>query len=218
MSRSLALPFNPRPPPNALEFFKDNRPLRAFGFGNDPLADVMIRVFLKAALTPRKSFQMAFGRLRSDLLKRLTAACIPLAAMLDMLARKCFSIAVSREIDDAEINPKEAFSINRFRRLDFASNEQIPLATNQSKIGFAALCSKQLALALATDERNRLPPVQSPNRGFRTFDIVGQNAIIVGDSTMGLKRAPCLAIQLVGICDLADTAYRKLRGQVELLG
>jgi len=50
VSRSLPSPCNPRPLTDALEILKDDRPLRAFGFGNQPLTDVVIGVFLKAPL------------------------------------------------------------------------------------------------------------------------------------------------------------------------
>src|SRR5215207_5070741 len=44
VSCSLPWPFNPRPLANAAQIFERNRPLRAFGFGNQPLADVVVRI------------------------------------------------------------------------------------------------------------------------------------------------------------------------------
>jgi hypothetical protein len=56
VSCSLPRPLNPRPLTDALEVFKDDRPLRAFGFGNETLADDVFRIFLKASLATCKSF------------------------------------------------------------------------------------------------------------------------------------------------------------------
>src|SRR5690242_5565960 len=42
---------NRRPRANVRQIFQRNRPLRVFGFLNQPLADNVVRVFLKAPLT-----------------------------------------------------------------------------------------------------------------------------------------------------------------------
>src|SRR5262249_49785127 len=42
-----------------------------------------------------------------------------------------------------------------------------------------------------------------------------EDALIVGNRAVGLKRALCFAIQLVGVCDLADATYRQLSGQAK---
>jgi hypothetical protein len=61
VSRSLPWPFNPRPRSDTLEVFKDNRPLRAFGFGKEPLADVVIRICLESTLAACNLAQAAFA-------------------------------------------------------------------------------------------------------------------------------------------------------------
>jgi hypothetical protein len=216
MSRSL-LPCNPCPRSDALEILKDKRTLRAFGFSNQPLADVVIGIFVKAPLATSELTQAAFGRLRSDLLERLTAHQIPLAAALDLLARKRFTVAVGRQIDNAQIDAQDTRDIDRLGRLDFASNEQIPFATDQRQIGFPALGRKQFTLASATDEREDLPPIKRPDRNFRTFQVIRENAIVIGNRTQRRKRPLQLPIPFVRIGDFGDTAHRKLRGQMERL-
>ena len=216
VSRSL-LPFNPRSLANALEILKDDRPLCAFGFSDKPFADVVIGVFLKAPLATFEVAQATFGRLRSDLLERLTAVRIPLAAAFNVLTRKRFTVAVGRQIDNAQIDAQDTLDIDWFGRFDFASNEQIPLATHQRQIGFPALCGKQFTPSLTTNERNCLSPVECPDRNLGTFEVVGQDAIVVRNRTVSLERALCVSIQLVGIRDFSDTAHHKLRGKVERL-
>jgi hypothetical protein len=51
VSRSLPWPCNPRPLTNVRQIFQRNRPLRAFSLGNKPLADMVVRILLKAPLT-----------------------------------------------------------------------------------------------------------------------------------------------------------------------
>src|SRR5207249_2064232 len=148
--------------------FERNRPLRAFGFGNQPLADLVISIFLKASLAASKLAQTPFGRLRCDRLECLTTCLIPLAAAFDVLARKRFTVAVGCQSDDPQIDAQDTFDIDRFGRFNLAAYKQIPLATDQREIGFTALGGKQFALAFATDERDRLPPVQCPDRNRGT--------------------------------------------------
>src|SRR5215211_3717981 len=154
VSCSLPWPFNPRPLANALEILKNDHPLRAFGFGNQPLADLVVGVFLKSTLAASELVQAALGRLRSNLLECLATIRIPLAAAFNVLARKRFTITIGCQIDDTEIDAQHAFSINRFGRLNLTGDEQIPLATHERQIGFSALPLKQFALAFATDKQD----------------------------------------------------------------
>ena len=183
---SLPWPFNPRPLTNTLEILKNNRPLRAFGFGNETLANTVIGILLKASLAACQPREVTFGRLRSSLLECLPTRGVPLAATLDVLTRKRFAVTISCESDDTEIDAKKAFDIARFWRLDFAGHKQIPLATDEREIGFTALCGKQLALAFATDERDCQPPVECPDRDFRSFEVVREDAIVVGTTFEGM--------------------------------
>jgi len=48
VSRPLLPPLSPRPLANVRQFLQRNRPLRAFGPGNKPLADAVVRILLKA--------------------------------------------------------------------------------------------------------------------------------------------------------------------------
>jgi hypothetical protein len=130
VSRSLPSPLNPRPRPYALAVFKDKRPLRAFGFGNEPLADVVIRILLKTPLVTSELPQAAFGRLRSDPLKCLTTTLIPLAAIFDMLTRKRFTIAIGCHSDNAQVNAQDTIHVDRFWYLNLATHEPIPFTTD----------------------------------------------------------------------------------------
>ena len=217
VSRSLPSPSNPRPLANAAQIFERNHPLRAFGFRNEPLADVVVGIFLKAPLATSELAQAAFGRPGADLLECLTAVRIPLAAALNMRAGKRLAVTVGCKIYDAQIDAKRTFSVDRFSGLNFASNKQIPLATDQGEICFSALCSEQFTLAFTAYERDGLPPIKRPDRNLGTFQVVGENAIVVGNRAMRLKRALCLPIEFIGIRDFADTAHRKLRSKVECL-
>src|SRR5262249_36316695 len=121
---------------------------------NQPLADDMVGVFLKAPLATPELAQTAFGRLRSDLLKCLTTCPIPLAATLDMPTAERFAIAISCQIDNTQIDTQDTLCIERFGCLNLATDKQIPFSTDERQIGFAALCDQQPSLSLATDERN----------------------------------------------------------------
>jgi hypothetical protein len=95
-----------------------------------------------------------------------------------VLTRKRFAIAIGCQINDPKIDTQKALHADRCGCLNLTADEQIPLATDQRQIGFAALRRKQLALAFATDKPNRLPPAERPDRDFRPLEVVGEDPII----------------------------------------
>ena len=77
MSCSLRLP-NPCPTANTGQIFHGDTAMGALCLHDNGLAQLMIRVFLKARLLTTHLFQSAFGTFRSNRLKDIASFLIPL--------------------------------------------------------------------------------------------------------------------------------------------
>jgi hypothetical protein len=210
-------PFNPRPRSDIRQVFQRNRPLCAFGFGNQPLADDVVRILLESALTPLQLTQSSFGRFRHDLLERVPTLGISLAAAFNLFSAERLTRTISCQIDDAEINTKRSINVCWIWLIYVAGGEQMELSVDQAQIGLTVSRFKQSALTIAAHKRDRLSPIEGPDRDVCTCEIPREDAIIVGDGCGWPKGALALLIQLVGVCDFGDAANRQLRAKLKRL-
>jgi hypothetical protein len=217
VSCSLLWPSNPRPLTNAREVFQCNRPLCALGLGNQPLADHVVGVFLKAPLTAFQLAQAPFGRPGSDFLQRLPPIRVPLTAALNPFAAEALAVRVNCQVDDTHINSKRAVNVKQVGLVDITGGKQGELPVDQAQIRFTTSGCQQRLLALAAHKPDRLSLVHCPDRDVRTFQVPGEVPVIKGNCRRGLEGALVFAIQLVGIGDFGDAAYRQLRANLERL-
>lgn len=162
VSCPLRCPFSPGPLTNTCQFFDGNRPLRAFGFGNEPLADLMVCIFLKSALPTRQLAQSPFGRLRANRLQRCPTVGIPFALAVYLLARVDLSVAIGCQIDDAQINPKHPLHLLLVRVRYIANRQQVKVSLMVDQIALALAIMQQAALVFAQRVRHELPSFDSP--------------------------------------------------------
>ncbi len=210
-------PSSLHPRANVPEIFQHNRSLRAFGLRNNPFGQTVVDVFGKAALLTGQLPQAATATECAELLQLVPEPPVAVAHVLDRLPRMRLTVAIGRNVPDAQIDTERAVNINRIWRFNLARRKQIPVAAHECQIGFAAPGSEQLALPLTTDERYGLPPVECPDRDQRVGQSKREDAVIVSNRTVAVKGAPHLAIQFVGIRDFGDAAHGQLCGKSELL-
>jgi len=206
-------PSSPNPRANVCQIFDGNRSLRVFGLRNNPFGETVVDVFGKAAFLTGKNTKAAAAPQRAKSLQLISEPPMPIANILDCLAGVDFPITISCDAIHAQVNPKHAFHVDWFGCLNLGGGEQVPLTTHERQISFAASECKQLSLAFAAHERDFLSPLERPDRDSGVLMGVRQNALIIGNRAVGLKRALSLSIQLIGIRDLGDTAHRQLRRQ-----
>src|SRR5579871_3107892 len=104
------------------------------GFLDEGLADAMVRIAHKALFAPAVLFQEALGRLRADLLKYLAAAVVPLAGLPNQFARKGLPVAISSQVDDAQVNTQVGAIVGgHIRRFLALGDVQIIRATLRSE-------------------------------------------------------------------------------------
>ncbi len=205
------------PRANMRQILQRYRPLRAFGLRNNPFGEVVVYPCRKAVFLPYELSQAAAGTVGPFPLELAPQAPMPIAHVLDRLAGMGLAVAIYRNIGHPQVNAHHAFHVARVGYFNLAPSEQIPRAVDQRQIRLAPLRSEQRALPIAAEERDRLPPVERPDRDFLLAAVEGQDAIIVGHRTVWAKRALNLAIQLVGIRYLRNAPHHHLRGKPERL-
>ena len=208
-------PSSPHPRANMGQIFDRNRSLCAFGLRNNPFGDHMIDVGSEPIFLTRQPSQPAAASERAFLLQLLSQPPLARAHVLDGFATMDVSITVSGNVRYAQIDAQHAVNVNRFRLVNVTGCKQIPGATNEGQITFARSFHQQRPLPFATDERDRLTPVQCLDRHRRVGQGKRKNPIIVGKCGGWAKRALCLCIESVGIANFRQRANNDLRAQAE---
>ena len=197
------------------QIFHSNRPLRAFGLRNNPFGENVVDLLGKSIFLTGEYAQPPAATKCAELLEFVPEPSMPVAHVLDRLARMDFPIAVGCDVRHTQVNAKYIVNIYWFGRFTLSSRKEIPVTTHKRQIGFTMPERKQLSLPFTTHERDFLPPVECPNRSSRVLVGVGQYPLIVGDRTKGLKCAQRLPLQFVGIRDFGDTTHRQLCGKAK---
>ncbi len=217
MQLSTLLPLSPHPRANTLEVFKADRSLRAFGSLNQAFADRVVHVFGKAALLAGKLFQSPSRRFCSQPLEFCPQSPMAIAHVVDRSAAVDGTIRVAGDVGHAEINSQHIVNVLRIRFLYLARYQQIPVAAMKQQITLALPRFQHPPLTFTTDERNRLPPVECPDRERRVEQGEREDAVIVGDTGVRAKHPLGLFVQLVGIAHFGEHAHRHLCRQAERL-
>ena len=217
MQLSALLPSSPRPRSDALEVFKCNPSLCAFGSLNNAFADRVVYVFGEAALLTGKLLQPPPCGLRPEALEFGSQPSMAIAHVVHHSAVVDDAVRVAGNVGDTKINPKHVINMLRITFLNLARHQQIPLAAAEQQIAFALAGGKHQSLTFATHERNALPPLQCPDRDGRVGQCERENAVIVGDRGEWAEGALGLLVQFVGIADFGKRTNNHLRRQAERL-
>ncbi len=217
VSRSLLGSSSPGPRANAGQVFQGNRAVRALSFCYETLANLVVDVFLEAALAAREFPQVAFGRQAAARLQVRAQPLHPLAVMLDRLAGQHVAVAGGGDIRHAQVHAQGFRHIARFRVGEFACRQQEEHAVEQHQVSLALAGLQEFALALARAIRDTLATVYCPDRNFIPVGVPRQNTVIVSNAAQRLEGARRAPLQPVGVRHLCQTADDHLRREVEAL-
>src|SRR5258708_16935593 len=119
--------------PNVPEFLNRYSLMVGFGILNNEVGDDMIAVFAETGFTPREFLEVPFSRLRPTRLQALTKPMVALACLLNRLATKRLTLAIRRQIDDAQVNTQDitGFIGCRFRDIKRHGKGESALTVNQ---------------------------------------------------------------------------------------
>lgn len=213
---ALRLP-SPHPRANVLEVFKRYSSLRALSLPNDALADRMVHILGKAGLLPGQAPEPSCCGACAFLLQPIPKPPMPIAHVLDRAAAVDGAVRVRSDIRHTQVNAEHLIHSKRLRLLKVTHGEQIPFATDQDQIGFAVAGLKQWALPRTADERDRLPPVQGPDRHRRVRQGKRQDAVIVGNRRVGPEGARGALVRFVGVSNLCQCPNGHLGRESKLL-
>ena len=168
VSRSLLGSSSPGPRANAGQVFQGNRAVRALSFCYETLANLVVDVFLEAALAAREFPQVAFGRQAAARLQVGTELLHPLAVALDRCAGQHVAVAGGGNVGHAQIDAQRGFHVARLRVGDFArrQQEEHPIPKHEVRL---ALAVRQL------DDLPQMGEAEFPLRRERSFDQAGEN-------------------------------------------
>lgn len=85
----------------------------------------------------------------------------------------------------------------------------------KGKIAFPLLEGEKAALVIAADERQFKSPDNRPYADLAFVRVPSQDAVVVGNRSIGLERALNLPVQFVGVCDFGVAPNNHLRGEVK---
>jgi hypothetical protein len=195
---ALRLP-SPHPRANVLEVFKRNPPLCALSLPNNAFADRMVDILCEARFLSRQFLESPLRRQGSLLLELVSEPPVPIANTFDGTAAVNRAIAISGDVRHTQIDPKHVVNILWIGFVYLTGRQQIPVAAMVDQIGFTHPRVEQPHLALTSDEGDRQPPFQCPDRHRRFKQVPRENAVIVGNSGKRTKGALCLLAEFVGI-------------------
>ena len=208
-------PSSPHPRANVRQIFDGNRSLRAFGLRDNPFREVVVYPGCKAVFLSCEFLQTSASAVGALPLELFPKAPMPIADVLDRLARVDFPIVIDGDIRHAHVNAQHAFDIRRSRLLDLTHREQVPLATDVGEVGFSMLGRKQLPLPRTAHKGDGLSPIQRPDRDRGIWQRIGQDTVVVGDRPMRSECPTHTLIELVGVSYFPQHPDRHLRGQPE---
>ena len=215
MQLSALLPPSPHPRANALQFFKADRPLCAFGSLDDALADRVVHIPCEAALLAGKLLQPPPCRFGTQFLKFRSQPPMTIPHIVHHSAAVDGSIRVAGDVCGTEIDPKHVVNVLGVKLLNLARHQQIPLAAMEQQIAFTLPSSKHRPLTFAADERDGLASVKCPDRDGRIGQGEREDAVIVGNAGKRAKRTLGLLVQFVGIPDFGKRPHDHLRRQAK---
>ena len=212
VSRSL-LAFYRYPLAYASQIFETYTASGVFRLIHDTFRDNVVNVILKFGLSTRDLFELAPGRLRAFALKIATGMRELPSVDLNRRSTIRHTIAVGRQVNNAEVNSKHVGYINRFGIVKLARHEQVPLITDIAQVGFATIKAKQFKLSLTSGKGDFQTTINCPDRHGLAGKIPTEDARIIRDSAVRLECAHRFLIQLVRIGNLSQSTDNDLRSQ-----
>lgn len=193
------------------QIFKRQRSASAFGFLYKLLGNRVVGVGLKAALFAAILFQAALCRLRTNGVKGVTAALIPLAHTFNRCAAVLVAVAIRRKVDHPKIDSQRRVNSIGCWVVNVARHKEIERAVTKHQIAFTLSGWQHLPLTVATDKRHVFnATVNRPDRNGLLVKVERQDTVIVGNTAVWSVRALHLPIQLVAIAHFGKTANNQL--------
>ena len=217
VTKSLSVcPSDLLPRPDALQIFKDNGSLSAFGFSNNLFTDTVISIFLKTRLFFGNLFEMSFGGFSPNFLKRLSELSISFSNGVYLFARKGIAITGSNYIHDAFIYAKNTFWVKwcSIGKLYNDIKEKFIILKGKVCLSFNGFAFKTSVLSYYKGD------FQSAINGIDACDrdsFKRQKSLVIDNSRIFLEFVKSFLFCNLTIRDFSNSSNYKLRGQFRKL-
>lgn len=178
-------------------------------------SDAVVYVCSETALPTGKLFKLALSRARPALLQAFTEAAALTANFVDVRPGVCVPKRIGSEVDYPGIYAEVALYIFGRRLRDAARCQKVEVAPDVNKVAFALLKLEEFKLALNRGKKHLLTAFQRPDRNAELVQLPSQDAVIVGNRAVRVKRAERFLVQLVGIRNLGFASHDHLRRKRE---
>ncbi len=175
--------------------------------------DVVIEPAGVSPRLPAHLFERTLCPLRPRFLQGRTMGANTAASRFDTFARVSTPFAIRGYLHNAEVNPKYAVRDNQGRVGNAHRYHQVELAVNKGKVSLALPKGEKPALILAADKGQFQPTINRPDRNLPFICIPVQNAVIIGNRAVRLKRALGTLVQFVSVGYFGNGTDNYLRGQ-----
>lgn len=177
---------------------------------DDCFTDVVVDPLRETADLTANLFERAPCTATTIALKSTTVLSTALTAVRNAIAGITVAVAVHSYVDDAEVDAENAVNLDQWRVGNANGRKQVERSVDERKVAFALTEGQQSALIVATDKLDFLAAVDGPNRDFAPIDVPVQYPVVEGNRAECLKESLRLAVQFIGIGDLADAADHNL--------
>src|SRR5258708_8902130 len=179
----------------------------------------MVRVSPKAGWLAGRLLEVTLCRWWAALLQALAKGMMPLTVVLDSLTGEYLSLAISSQVDDAEIDTKRSISGSRGRLWNLKRHSQVelPVAVEKVSLPFNTL---HACLLIATNQKWNKYPTRERHEGNGIKALKGHDTLIVDNRAFRPEVWLDALITLIGFTGLADSTNnqlsRKLIGRTQL--
>lgn len=203
------------PTTDTLQILQGDAAAGALRFSHDALADAVVHVLLVTPLLSADTPEFASGGTSALPLEVATPVAVDAPLPLHSLPRIQRAVRVTSKVDDAQVNAQEVSGLLDGRLIHIADHVQVERVLDVHQVNLSLTEGKEAALILPTHEGHDLTPVQGPER-YQVVRLEAQDTVIVGDGPVRSEAALRLAVELIGIGHLGNTADGHLCRQAEV--
>lgn len=183
---------------------------------HERLGDGVIDAGSEAGLPARESLEVPSSASCARPLERAAQREYSRTHGLDSVAAVAISVAVGREVADAEVYAEKLGGLDRGAVRHIHGDVEVPAALPQHQIALSTHGLESSPVVLAGYERHEDASIKRQDRdAVERFE--REDALVVRHRAAWLERRSDRPIALVGFYDLADGSHGHLRGKPELL-
>ena len=207
---------NPYPVMNSLQVFKGEPATGALSLFNNILGDYVVYILSKAGFFAFAFLHQAFGRLCSFALQFLSKFRLSLPVIVNLITGKSFSIAVSGNIDNAQVNAQEIIRACLWRLGHINADVEVENTVSIYKISLPLNAPMLKYPVVAKDEGY----VNSIGECFN-IDGIGllefPDPFIIGNCAVFLETVEMFFVGLIAISDFTNHSDSQLRRKAKLV-